>query len=902
MRPAVFYWHYTLRHLNNERQRSVFVLFCIAAGVAAVIALNNLGFMIGAALQQDLQAENKGDLAISMPASINVDTLATVLDERQGTIDPRLFEMNGSQSITLSRLGQQRLRNWAHEQGAELQPMWSSSGPFTGIHKAGASTYEEYVMVMAVEPASYPFFGKVELLQPAGSSLAEALSSPRRLAISARLAEDARLNIGDTVLLSGAAGSFQISAIVSEGSEGGLTNLLSTVFPFVYLSYEDGVKAFHTGPTHYYIRLPSGSNSEIAKEALLTAFPGLSVSSVADLARSNRQFSDIFGRLITVSGIISLLIGGIGIANTMLVSITRRAAEIAVLKTIGVQARQIFYIFLLEACLLGFTGSLLGAALGLPLLWLLQRVSARFISATLPFALYPQAIGLGLGLGMLTTLAFSLLPILSSTRLRPIQVLRPSEATLPPVGKLPSLLVLLALGAALGTAAGAILGSPLVGIPVAYGLLVVIGLAALLLRGVIWLLCRLPSFGLPALRLAQRNLDAQRARGASTLLALVSGVFSLGLIWAFVQGSIQLVSTSLDDYLGGNILVTVQSLEAGRLLERRLARLPGVSYIHEAVYPAEIIAINGDRDMQQLLAGARQVVAAENLLGNTDETLRSFIEEFTVKTYDPNTWDYQLARGEHFSGKSENELLLEIGLEGEDVMRWLGLEPGDTLTLRFPGGAQRSAVIRGINRLPNAGVIATGLIDLRGSNSLAPDGFVPLNVERLPSPYVLQVAPEQIAMVQAVLAETPGVYFVETRQMSVFTERIAEQFAPLPVLIGGLALFAACTIIANSVSLAVIERRRQIATLKALGLHSERVVGLLLLENGLLGLLGGILGVLLSAGVLGASGALGDGSANLPGEVFWILSLLAVVVTLAATLLSAINAARQKPLDVLRYE
>ena len=68
--------------------------------------------------------------------------------------------------------------------------------------------------------------------------------------------------------------------------------------------------------------------------------------------------------MVTVMGLVSLLIGGIGIVNTMLVIVSRRTTEIAVLKTIGLEGEQVTVLFLVEAVLMGIFGSLIGIVLG----------------------------------------------------------------------------------------------------------------------------------------------------------------------------------------------------------------------------------------------------------------------------------------------------------------------------------------------------------------------------------------------------------------------------------------------------------------------------------------------------------------------------------------------------------
>jgi ABC-type antimicrobial peptide transport system permease subunit len=145
-----------------------------------------------------------------------------------------------------------------------------------------------------------------------------------------------------------------------------------------------------------------------------------------------------------------------------------------------------------------------------------------------------------------------------------------------------------------------------------------------------------------------------------------------------------------------------------------------------------------------------------------------------------------------------------------------------------------------------------------------------------------------------VLAAQPGIFMVSTPQLSSYIDRFVAQFVPLPIVAMALALFASVVIMANAVSLATLERRRQIGILKALGLR--------LLENGVVGLLGGLMGVGLSRLLIAGSNSIGEAGANLPYGVLLGLVGLAVLLSLGATRLTAWGAAQEKPLTVLRHE
>ena len=136
--------------------------------------------------------------------------------------------------------------------------------------------------------------------------------------------------------------------------------------------------------------------------------------------------------------------------------------------------------------------------------------------------------------------------------------------------------------------------------------------------------------------------------------------------------------------------------------------------------------------------------------------------------------------------------------------------------------------------------------------------------------------------------------------------RFINQFSALPILVGLLSLGAAAVIMANTVALATLERRRQIGIFKAVGLKGRRVLSIMLLENLLISLLGGFIGIGLSAlGVLIMSQVGIQATILIPTDAMPVaiaLVVAAVAIGAAATFLSAQVAIKERALNVLRYE
>ena len=112
---------------------------------------------------------------------------------------------------------------------------------------------------------------------------------------------------------------------------------------------------------------------------------------------------------------------------------------------------------------------------------------------------------------------------------------------------------------------------------------------------------------------------------------------------------------------------------------------------------------------------------------------------------------------------------------------------------------------------------------------------------------LVDVEPEHLNNVLVDLSALPLIFSIDISFIDSVFSRLINQFSALPILVGLLSLGAAAVIMANTVALATLERRRQIGILKAVGLKGRRVLGVMLLENLLISLLGGLLGVGLSA-------------------------------------------------------
>lgn len=129
---------------------------------------------------------------------------------------------------------------------------------------------------------------------------------------------------------------------------------------------------------------------------------------------TKRTFNIVMG---SIAGI-SLLVGGIGIMNIMLASVTERTREIGIRRAIGAKRRQIITQFLIETVVLSTVGGLIGMGIGLGIPWAIEKW------AKMPTVVTSFSLVLALGISMIVGIIFGLYPAVRASKLDPIEALR----------------------------------------------------------------------------------------------------------------------------------------------------------------------------------------------------------------------------------------------------------------------------------------------------------------------------------------------------------------------------------------------------------------------------------------------------------------------------------------------
>jgi putative ABC transport system permease protein len=137
-----------------------------------------------------------------------------------------------------------------------------------------------------------------------------------------------------------------------------------------------------------------------------------------ELVSQVREVLDTLTAFVTGIAIISLVVGIIGIANVMLVSVTERTREIGIMKAVGAQNRDVLELFLVEAVVLGVVGAALGALVGVAGGW----VATEYVG--LPLVFPPEWAAIAVAVGIVVGAIAGLYPAWRAARTDPIEALR----------------------------------------------------------------------------------------------------------------------------------------------------------------------------------------------------------------------------------------------------------------------------------------------------------------------------------------------------------------------------------------------------------------------------------------------------------------------------------------------
>jgi predicted lysophospholipase L1 biosynthesis ABC-type transport system permease subunit len=944
------YWSYATRSLARGGQRTVLAIFCVAVGVMAIVALQLVGLSVNQALLGNIIEANGGDIRFNTDiAPLRQGDLA-FFDKlkQQGRISEYATSYDPGGSITLPN-GQEESFSFI-----AVSPNYPLVGQADFIAPSGNLTLQQVVTGNNVAMSSTVF---TDLGAHIGSRYRVKTLDGRfvSITVAAEFREDGIFR-GPQIILAQ-------SLLDSTPGPGGVIEpaQYSVVYMTIPAANANNVNAVKAQLSQQYPSAQVITANDLLQQrqsqvdqirlflrivGLLALFIGgigiintvqvllrrrqVEIAMLKTTGYRQRDLYALFGletALLGIMGGVAGSLAGLGISYLVrgvveqaffihlpilvdpLTLVSGLLIGLATALIFGllpiVQASQVRPLSVLREIVeqRRFSSRLLTLAL-LLLLSLLFVALASGILGDVPTAIIAVYGGAGvifslaLGFGLLVV-AISRLPVYEKPR--PHILL----SILLAVGIL--LLAALASGglALLGAGANALatrLGNGLVG---TYALVVLAGIGIILVGGsLVYLLATIvnalvafaPRSWKTAVMLAYRNLGRQRLRTTTTLTALFVGVFAIGLILLLGQGIKDAINSELSTLFTHNLFVVVSPAQRQAISDRLLySNAVDASQTQEnpvvpQLYP---ILVNG-RDIDTILLGvtSKSKIDKQDIVGDLTS-----LQGFDLAGGKQNIPALTIRNGRNLrvTDAGTNAVILNAELEQAPV----NLRAGDTVVVQSEDG-KVTRVLKVVGFYGSSPTNNTNFASMLADDKITEQlgGSLTLEV------FSLKVDPDKLPNLrQSLLRAVPSAIILSVVDIDTFVNQVLNNVIIMLTTLASLAMIAGLIIIANAVALAMLERRREIGILKSVGHTSRSVLATVLIENGLVGLLGSLVAMLLVVGAITALSqfvfhtTLGIG----PGLVALLIGATSLV-TMAVALVVAWGAVRVRPLDVLRYE
>ncbi|NNH66187.1 ABC transporter permease [Rhizobium laguerreae] len=365
-----------------------------------------------------------------------------------------------------------------------------------------------------------------------------------------------------------------------------------------------------------------------------------------------------FSQFLTLVGLTALIVGGVGVANAVRAFLDSKRTTIATFKCLGAPAQVVVLIYLFQIAIIALGGILIGLVIGA----LSPIFAAQFLAQFLPVStaptLYPGALLLATLFGMLTTLAFAILPLGHAREVPATALFREQgfEARrLPswPYILLAALFMAGLAGLAILTAYDRFIAVVFVG-AIVFAFVVLRLVAAL----IAWLARRSPRVNSPALRLAIGNIHRPGALTPSVVLSLGLGL-ALLVTLTLIDGNLRRQLTGrMNEGAPNFFFVDIQSAEVDAFRDLVQAQAPQGKLVEVPMLRGRIIAFNGEDVTKMNVPAAGRWV----LNGDRGITYAETLPENAALT-EGKWWDKDYS-GEplvSFSSEEAHELGLKIG-------------------------------------------------------------------------------------------------------------------------------------------------------------------------------------------------------------------------------------------------
>ncbi|HEX9836577.1 MAG TPA: FtsX-like permease family protein [Alphaproteobacteria bacterium] len=750
-------------------------LACLALGVGAIAGVGSLGRAIEGGLEAESRAMLGGDVAIrTVHVALTAPERAAIA--RAGAV---------SEAATL--------RTMARTESAEARSL---------------------VELKAVDDA-YPLYGRLAL----DPDLAPAAAFARRggawgAVADATLFSRLGAKVGDRIRVGDA--TFELRGrIVREpdlaGGGGGFPLGPRLMVATASLADTGLVRPGSLIYYHYRLRLPAGADAEASAAVLQAAFPDATwrVRTVEDSSPEVRRWVDRTVQFLTLVGLTTLLVGGVGVGNAVRGYLSGKIATIATLKCLGASTGLVFRTYFLLILVMAAAAIAAGAAFGAAVPFLAVALAGPALPIPIEAGIEPRPLAIAAAFGLVAAVAFSLWPIARACAVRPAALFRDVVA---PESARPGWRTAIAVGAASALLAALAIADAhdrrlatwfVVG---AAATLVVFSIAAAALRHAA---SRARPRNGAALRLALANLCRPGAPTGSVVVSLGLGLTVLIAV-ALVEGNLShLARESVPERAPGYFFIDIQPDQVAPFEAAVKGASPGLALDRMPMLRGRITKVNG-------------VPAGE------------------LRSRGGGTWVLGSDRGLSWSARPPTGSRIVAGswwapdYAGPPLLSFdaraaagLGIGVGDSLTVNVLG------------REVTARIANLREIDWRGLNLNFVLVFAPGALDGAPAAHVAAIngpAAAEDAAERAVAASLPNVTSIRVRDV---LESVAEAIGRIADAVratSAATILAGILVLAGAVAAGHRRRVQDAVILKAVGATRSDIARAFALEHAAIGL------------------------------------------------------------------
>ncbi|HLJ78944.1 MAG TPA: FtsX-like permease family protein [Acidobacteriaceae bacterium] len=835
------------RELRVGRAKFLFVLLSVAVGVAALTGVRGFSQSFSRALLLQARSIMAGDLSARM--------------FRQAT---------SSEQQQLAELSRQGVRETVVTETVSMAMVKTDPVPLL-------------VTLKAVDPAQYPFYGKV-VLQPDGS-LRDRLND-QSVVVDDNLLVRLRAHVGDELKIGGR--WYRIAAVIVREPDRMTAGV--GLGPRVMMTRQamadSGLLQPGSRATERYL-FAFGDKQKVAdvRAQIEKTLPDAQISDFRETSPALSEGVDRATGLLSLICLVAMVLGAIGVGMAMRAHLQQRIEILAIMKSIGARSSDILRIYLLQTLVLGAGGALIGVLFGLGVEYVLPSVFGKLLPLRPDIRLPLNPVLAALGTGIMTTLLFCLPPLLDVRKVRPSLVLRRVVESGDRGGwirwiksqKL-QILSMVVILAGLGGIAAGLADSWLVGkwfaVCLAGLLLFILGLSAVTLRTLRAFLSRTRLHLHSALRHGLANLYRPGNQSAAVLAALGAGVMLIL--------SIYLMQRSIIGALRQDVKPTTPNLF---LIDMSTEELPGIRALLQK---------------QSGIAGGLETIPV--ISARVESIDGTPVDDLKVKNYPKRllrsatlSWTNgvpegtRVTEGKWWSGEDGGNSLAVV----DRVAQRLHLKIGSHMTF-----------VSGDKPIP---VQVTAIYKISGEHAFARSEFIlpPALLRDQPTVWYgdVHAKPDAIPSVErALFAAYPTVTVINVADILQTIQGVVDQITIVIRFLAGFSILSGLIILASSVASTRFRRIREVVVLKTLGATRNRIATVFSVEFVVLGLLAGAVGVVFAN--LLSKILLHRMQVTFHRDVSGSLLAIAgtVVLAVATGWIASFRILGQKPLEVLREE